>query len=86
VLGGWGVPLALPALVLLAYLVEVARFFASLPFASVTVPEFSAWVLCAVYAAMLAGYMVYQKKNARDRVPGAAPQGAEKVLDRTPAR
>ncbi len=41
--------IALPALGLLAYIIKIAEFFASLPHASVIVPSFSAWFVVAAY-------------------------------------
>lgn len=62
-LGPWGVPLALPALILLKYIIFVANFFANVPFASLTVPAFGIWWMVAAYALLLAGYAYIQKKN-----------------------
>ncbi len=45
--------IAFPAYLLLAYVVEVAEFFAALPFAAVSVPAFSAWWLVLIYGALL---------------------------------
>jgi competence protein ComEC len=44
---------ALPAYLLLGYVIKVAEFFASLPFAALTVPPFSAWWLVPVYVCLL---------------------------------
>jgi competence protein ComEC len=60
---------ALPALMLLSYIIAVARFFAAMPFASVTVPAFSAWWLVAVYT-VLFGFVRY--KNRRGSTCGAS--------------
>src|SRR3989344_6625912 len=60
--GPFGVLLAAPALALLWYILVVAQFFASLPFASVSIPAFSAWWMVAAYALIFSGYFYYQKK------------------------
>lgn len=51
-LGFLALPLALPAHALLSYIVFVAETLASLPFASVTLPAFSAWWLIPTYGAL----------------------------------
>ncbi len=48
--GSYAVPLAFPAYLLLAYIIGVAKFFAALPFAAVSISAFSAWWLLLVYA------------------------------------
>jgi competence protein ComEC len=53
-LGGAAVLVAFPAYVLLTYIIDVAKFFASLPFASLSVSAFSAWWMFGAYAAMFA--------------------------------
>jgi len=55
---------ALPAYILLSYIIEVAEFFASLPFASVAVSAFSAWWMFLVYAAMILLAIVVKKRTA----------------------
>jgi competence protein ComEC len=52
--GSLAAPLALPAYALLAYIISVARLFASLPLAAVSVPAFSAWWMAAAYALLFA--------------------------------
>ena len=54
--------IAFPAYILLTYIIEVAEFFASLPFASVAVSAFSAWWMFGAYAVMF-GALVYVKKQ-----------------------
>jgi competence protein ComEC len=56
--------LSLPAYALLWYIVSIAHFFASLPFASVSVPAFGAQWLVLVYALMVAGYWYFKTKTA----------------------
>ncbi len=55
---------ALPAYLLLAYIIAVAQFFAHLPFASVAVPAFSVWWMIGAYALLALVYLVLQKKTA----------------------
>lgn len=54
--GSWGVLFALPAYILLRYIVFVADTFASFPFAAVQVPAFNAYVLALVYVGLFGGY------------------------------
>lgn len=63
VVGSLGVVIAFPAYVLLAYIIKVAEFFASLPFASVSIESFSfVWVIAA-YAMMYTGYRYIKSKS-----------------------
>ncbi|MDO8521746.1 MAG: ComEC/Rec2 family competence protein [bacterium] len=55
--------IAFPAYLLLTYIIEIAKFFASLPFASVAITAFSAWWMFLAYAGMF-GWLVYIKKGA----------------------
>ena len=55
---------ALPAYILLSYIIEVAKFFASLPFASVAVSAFSAWWMFLAYALMFGGLVFIKKRTA----------------------
>jgi competence protein ComEC len=58
VLGTWGTVLALPAFMLLRYIVFVAETLARLPFATVTIPAFNAYILFLVYGCLAcAAYM-----------------------------
>lgn len=50
--GSFGVIIAFPAYGLLSYIIEVGEFFASLPYASLALPAFSAWLLVPLYAAL----------------------------------
>ncbi|OGG67578.1 hypothetical protein A3C21_03820 [Candidatus Kaiserbacteria bacterium RIFCSPHIGHO2_02_FULL_59_21] len=50
---GLGVVVGFPAYALLSYIIEAAKLFASLPFASVALPAFSAWWLVPAYGALL---------------------------------
>jgi hypothetical protein len=52
VFGSYAVPLALPAYAVLAYIISVAKFFAALPFAAVSVSAFSVWWMFGAYAIM----------------------------------
>ena len=70
--GTLAVPLAWPAYLLLAYIIAVAQFFASLPFADLSVGAFSAWWMTGAYAALITGawYVHHKKKNgAPQRAP-----------------
>ena len=60
---GFGVLVAFPAYVLLAYIIQVGEFFASLPFASVSVAAFSAWWMFAAYAILFGGLVLLQKRT-----------------------
>ncbi len=63
--GSYAVPLAFPAYVLLSYIIWVAKFFAALPFAAVSVPAFSAWWMFGAYAVMFGGLFLSQRKEAQ---------------------
>src|SRR3989338_5174425 len=54
---------ALPAYILLSYIIEIAKFFASLPFSSVAIGAFSAWWMFLAYALMFGG-LVFIKRRA----------------------
>ncbi len=54
-LGPLSVVIAFPAYLLLAYIVGVANFFASLPFAAVSVGAFSVWWMIVAYAVIFSG-------------------------------
>lgn len=60
--GSYAVFFAVPAYALLAYIIGVAEFFASLPFASVSISAFSAWWVIAAYG-ILFGALWYTKRN-----------------------
>jgi len=61
---GFGPFVAFPAYVLLAYIIGVAKFFAALPFASVSVSAFSAWWMFGAYALIFIGWRFVQYKKA----------------------
>ena len=61
ILGPLAVVVAFPAYALLSYILGIAELFASLPFASLALPTFSAWWLVVFYAALL--LFAYRKKN-----------------------
>ncbi|HWP61533.1 MAG TPA: ComEC/Rec2 family competence protein, partial [Candidatus Paceibacterota bacterium] len=64
VLGSLAVPLAFPAYVLLAYIIDVAQFFAALPFSSVAVGQFNVFWMCAAYVLLFAStWLWYFKKS-----------------------
>jgi competence protein ComEC len=62
-----------PAYALLWYIVSVAHMFANLPFASVSVPSFSAWWMFGVYVFLFSGYICLKKKIAGEGSPAASP-------------
>jgi competence protein ComEC len=70
IFGSYAVPLAYPAYTLLWYIIHVAQFFASLPFAAVSIPAFSAWWMFGAYVLMFGSYYLYQSK----RPAGGGPQ------------
>ncbi|MDP3965459.1 MAG: ComEC/Rec2 family competence protein [bacterium] len=55
--------IAFPAYLLLTYIIDVAKFFSSLPFASLGITAFSAWWMFGAYAVMF-GCLVFIKKRA----------------------
>ncbi len=64
VAGSWGTLFALPAYVLLRYIVFVAEVFNTLPFATVLIPAFSPFVLLIVYTLMAGGFAyMYRRVN-----------------------
>jgi len=65
------VPLAAPAYALLGYIIIVAKFFAALPFATLTLPAFNALWLALAYALLFVGY-AYIKKSDGGAVNGTA--------------
>ncbi|MEK7133657.1 MAG: ComEC/Rec2 family competence protein [Patescibacteria group bacterium] len=63
-LGALAVPIAYPAYILLAYIIGVAKMFAALPFAALSISAFSAWWMFAAYALMFGGLWFIQKRTA----------------------
>ncbi len=61
VFGTAGVVFALPAHVLLAYMMHVAQWFAAIPCAAISVPLFSGWWLMPVYVSF--AYLAYKSKQ-----------------------
>ena len=61
--GPLAVFIGFPAQLLLSYIIKVAEFFASLPFAAVTIPAFSGWWLAVAYTTLFGGYILLQKQN-----------------------
>ena len=72
IFGSYAAPLALPAYMLLSYIIEVAHFFASLPFASVTIGTFSVWWMIGAYAILFGGFLVYEKRRSGEVDSSAA--------------
>lgn len=60
---------AFPAYILLAYAIGVAKFFASLPFASFAIPAFSAWWMFAAYACIFGGLWFMKINRAGREAP-----------------
>lgn len=64
-IGSWGTFVALPAYVLLVYIIGVAKFFAALPFAAVSVSAFSAWWMFGAYALLFGSlYLIEREKSS----------------------
>ncbi|MDO8575997.1 MAG: ComEC/Rec2 family competence protein [bacterium] len=61
--GSWGTIAAFPAYVLLAYIIGVAKFFAALPFAAISVSAFSAWWMVGAYILIFAGWWFVQNRE-----------------------
>jgi len=68
-LGPFAVIVGFPAYALLWYIITVAQVFAALPFAAVSIPAFSAWLLMPIYAALGVAAVVLQGqlKNKKPR-------------------
>ena len=60
--GSLAAVLALPAYALLWYIIAVAQFLASLPFAAITIPAFSAWWMFAAYGALFIGRVMMKSR------------------------
>ncbi len=70
-LGPLAVVVGVPAYLLLAYIIGIARFFASLPFASLAIPAFSAWWMFLAYAILFGGLWIIKRlASKRDANPG----------------
>ena len=54
---------AFPAYLLLTYIIDVAKFFAALPFASLGISAFSAWWMFLAYAVMFGALVVIKKRR-----------------------
>lgn len=66
-LGSLSVVIAFPAYVLLSYIIEVGELFASLPYASLTLPAFSAWWLVIAYGALTLFILVLRRNDSGAR-------------------
>ncbi len=65
VVEGFGTFVAFPAYVLLVYIIGVAKFFAALPFASVSVSAFTAWWMFGAYALLFGSlYLIEREKSS----------------------
>lgn len=69
---------ALPAHMLLSYIIGVANIFASLPLASLSLPVFPSWLLCIAYACIGIGYAYIEKEKR----PRAMLSAAERMNER----
>ncbi len=72
IFGSAATPIAFPAYVLLAYIIAVAHFLASLPFASISIGAFTAWWMFGVYAALFGGFWIIQKRKRPEEHPQTA--------------
>jgi competence protein ComEC len=68
-LGPLAVVVGFPAYILLWYVVSIGEFFAWLPFASLTIPAFSAIWLFALYVVLISGTFMLKKRAAGPKVP-----------------
>ncbi|MBM3260816.1 ComEC family competence protein [Candidatus Kaiserbacteria bacterium] len=59
--------LAFPAYALLSYILSIAHFFASLPFASVSIRAFSAWWLTIVYMGLFMWWRYYVSDDKNEK-------------------
>ena len=67
IFGTYAAPIAYPAYLLLAYIINVAHLLAHLPFAAVAIGTFGAWWMVGAYMSMFAGLYainLYKKKRA----------------------
>lgn len=65
VFGSAATVLALPAYALLAYIIGITHFFASLPFASVSIGAFGAWWLSSSYAILFLVWLYTTEQSGR---------------------
>jgi competence protein ComEC len=63
VFGTYAAPLAYPAYILLAYIIEIAQVLASLPFASVSLGAFGAGWMFGAYGIMFGGFGYLKLRN-----------------------
>ncbi len=68
IFGAVATPIAFPAYTLLAYIIAVAHFFASLPFASIIVGAFSAWWMLVAYGSLFGGVWIIHKKTIKNKI------------------
>ena len=65
VVEGFGTFVAFPAYVLLVYIIGVAKFFAALPFAAVSISAFTAWWMFGAYALLFGSlYLIEREKSS----------------------
>ena len=63
VAGAYATPIAFPAYLVLAYILYVARFFASLPFGSLSIGVFSFWWMCIAYVVLIIAVLIFKPKT-----------------------
>jgi competence protein ComEC len=74
IFGSYAVVIAFPAYVLLAYIIKVAQLFASLPFASVSVPAFSVVWMFTAYALLFGGLWILEERKSRAQSPAVSKE------------
>lgn len=62
-------PFAFISYILLTFQLKIVALFAALPFASISIPYFSAWALFACYAIFVLWKFIGNKKRDRDSLP-----------------
>jgi hypothetical protein len=66
IFGSTATPIAFPAYALLAYIIAVAHFLASLPFASISVGTFDARWMFVAYIILFGGFWILQKTKRKN--------------------
>jgi competence protein ComEC len=63
IFGAAATPIAFPAYALLFYIISVAHFLASLPFAAISVGAFNIWWMFVAYMIIFGGFWILQKRQ-----------------------
>jgi competence protein ComEC len=71
--------IGLPANFLLSYILDVAHYLSIIPFAAVTIPAFSAWLLIPIYAGLF-GYGLYDLHRQKEKAHKEKTAPAERFL------